>query len=441
MDTNVVLDRTLKNIIDGFNEPTEVILPLVMLEELDTFKKGYEIKNVNARSANNFLDELRGHGELHKGVKYGKHIVKVTVDIADLDLGKVDYKIINTAKEHDAVLITQDINERVIADAVGVESTHYRHDDVDAETLYTGVCVCDISDEDIEDFINKKYIRTNTVMREGSEYELHHNEFVIMKDSQGGESEGIFDAESGTIQPLQRNYEAFGINPKRDTKGTLIQEQKFLMHLLLDKDTDFVSAIGPSGIGKTFITLAVALQKMLKEQEYSRIVVMRPLIPIGQEIGHLPGDKREKLSPWMASTTDNLEALLAEETFNRDNDCVSAREVVEAMMDSGQLEFEGISFIRGRSIPQQFIIVDDAQNLTVQEATTIITRAGEGSKVVFLGDLSEKQIDNHRLTPSSNGLAYAVDRLHGSVGIGHISTLDESKVVRSRLARLGVEKL
>ncbi|MDK2600634.1 PhoH family protein [Bacillus stercoris] len=437
LDTNVLLDRELESVLHSFEEPTKVILPLPVLEELDTFKKGFEIKNVHARAANKFLDGLREKGKLHEGVTYGDHIIQVSINMDDLDLDKPDYKIIKTAKENKGVLISQDINERVIADAVGVESSHFAPNDVNVNELYTGYINIDIDDNQVQEFYRTGFLAMNTVEKDGETYPLLNNQFVIMHDELGGTHEGIYKAANGGVSNLERNYETWGIRPKKDKKGHTVAEQKYLMHLLLDPDIEFVTAIGPSGCGKTLLTLAAALEQTLKDTQYNKVTVMRPLVAVGNDIGFLPGDKLEKLEPWMASTFDALDVLL--ENYDvKDGYGFGGKEKVYSLIQQGDLELEAMAHIRGRSLPKQFLIIDDAQNLTQHEAASIITRAGEGTKVVFLGDLSEKQIDNHRLTPSSNGLAYVIDNLKGEDIVGHITL---NTVVRSRLAQLGVEKL
>jgi PhoH-like ATPase len=437
LDTNVLLDRTLEAVLESFEEPTKVILPLVVLEELDTFKKGFESKNEYARAVNRFLDGLREKGKLHEGVPYGEHIIQVAINLDELDLTKPDYKIIATAKEKGAVLVTQDINERVIADAVDVESTHYAPNDVNVNELYTGVTEIEISDEEAQDFACCDYLAQEGI--DAGDRTLVNNQFVSMKDSLGNTMEGIYKEDGHIILPLKPEYNAWGIKPKRDKRGGVVTEQKYLMHLLLDPEIQFVTALGPSGTGKTLLTMAAALEQTLKGDEYRKVTVMRPLVAIGNDIGYLPGDKLEKLEPWMASTFDALEQLL-EDYQDKDGDdwMGGSREKVYGLIQNGRLELEAMAHIRGRSLPNQFLIIDDAQNLTQHEAASIITRAGDGTKVVFLGDLSEKQIDNHRLTPSSNGLAYVIDRFKGEDIVGHITL---NQVVRSRLAQLGVEKL
>jgi PhoH-like ATPase len=437
LDTNVLLDRPLRDVLASFEEPTHVIIPLIVVEELDRFKKGKEVVNEFGRATSRFLDSLREDGKLNEGVKYNvfnfQHIVQVEVSKEDLDLTKPDHQIIKCAMDNGSELVSQDINVRIIADALGIPVSNFAPEDVNVKKLYSGVKDIKITDEEVMSFYRDGYIDANG-------RRLLHNQFVTMKDPLGGEHEGIFDGDGKSIVPLHRNYEAWGVGPKKDKQGKIISEQKFLLHLLTDPSIEFVSAIGPSGSGKTFLTLATALEQVLgRKGKYKKIVVMRPLIPIGNDIGYLPGSKLEKLEPWMASTFDALEYLL--ENYDvKDDDMriTSSRDKIEALIEMGLLELEAMAHIRGRSIPDQFIIVDDAQNLTQHQAASIITRAGEGSKVVFLGDISSKQIDDHRLTPSTNGLAYVIDRFKGSDIVGHI-TLET--VVRSKLAQLGVEKL
>lgn len=434
LDTNVLLDRPLGDVIASFSEPTHVIIPLVVVEELDRFKKGREVVNEFGRATSRFLDKLREFGKLNEGVQYEQHIVQVLVSQDDLDLTKPDHQIIKCALDNNTELVSQDINVRIVADALGIPVSNFAPEDVNVKKLYSGMKEIKITDEEVTAFYSEKGAIDPAGRR------LLHNQFVIMKDSMGGEHEGIYDAEEKLIKKLNDGYKAWGITPKKDKSGKIISEQKFLMHLLLDKNVEFVSAIGPSGCGKTFLTIAAALEQVFNrsdEEAYSKIVVMRPLVPIGNDIGYLPGSKLEKLEPWMASTFDALEHLL-EKWDMKDGYRMSSRDKILSLVEEGILELEAMAHIRGRSIPNQFIIVDDAQNLTQHQAASIITRAGEGSKIVFLGDISSKQIDDHRLTPSSNGLAYVADRFKGEDIVGHI-TLET--VVRSKLAQLGVEKL
>lgn len=434
LDTNVLLEGGFLPVLEALEEPTKVIVPLVVVEELDTFKKGYEAKNEYARACARFLDDLRKYGKLHQGVQYENHLIEVYIKPEDLNLDKPDYKIIRTAKETGGTIITQDINLRIVADAVDVPSEGFKPSDVDVNLLYTGYAVFELTDEEAIE-----YAKWESPGIPVGDRELLNNQFTIMHDELGGEYLGIYKAKRKMIEKLNVGYRAWDITPKKDKYGKVVIEQIFAMHLLLDPEIQFVSLIGPSGCGKTILAMAAALEQTLNESLYKRTMVMRPLVAVGDDIGFLPGDKLEKLEPWMASTFDALEFLLDKGYVSEDGEFyASAKEKIYNLIHSGRLELEAMAHVRGRSIPEQFIIVDDAQNLTIHQAVTIITRAGEGAKVVFLGDLSEKQIDNHRLTPNSNGLAYVIDRFKGSEIVGHMTM---NTVVRSGLAQLGVEKL
>lgn len=439
LDTNVLLDRNIENIMDGFTEPTMVILPHVVLKELDTFKKGFETKNELARTATRFLDKLRKQGKNEEGsYAYKEHVVFIDIDTNELDLGKPDYLIIETARKHGARLISQDINARVVADAVSVESDNFAPEDVDVNMLYTGYARFTAPTD-------AEYMRLwadGISVEQGSYF---HNEFVVVEAGGGTVPNGlgIYDAKREKIVAVNTEQKAWKIKSRTNLQE--VDEQNMLLHLLLNQDIQFVSAIGPSGCGKTLLTLATALEQVMKKDVYKKIVVMRPLTAVGDDIGFLPGDKKEKLRSWMASTYDAMDVLLDNESdylYMKDGDLqpngFSTEDKVDFLIDSGVLELEAMTYIRGRSLSNQILIVDDAQNLTRQQAATIITRAGKGTKVVFLGDLSEKQIDNWRLTPNSNGLAYVIDKFKGQDIVGHVTL---STVVRSELAQLGVELL
>lgn len=439
LDTNVLLDRNIENIMDGFSVPTMVILPHVVLKELDTFKKGFETKNELARTATRFLDKLRKQGKNDfNGYDYNEHMVVIDIEAEDMDLRKPDYRIIDTAKLHGARLVSQDINARVVADAVGVDSENYAPEDVDVNMLYTGYARFTAPTD-------AEYMR---LWSEGISVEkgsYFHNEFVVVEA--GGATIpnglGIYNAHTEKIVAVNTEQKAWKVKSRTNLQE--VDEQNMLLHLLMNQEVQFVSAIGPSGCGKTLLTLATALEQVIKRNIYKKIVVMRPLTAVGDDIGFLPGDKKEKLRSWMASTYDAMDVLLDEESeylYMKDGDFqpngFSTEDKVDFLIDSGVLELEAMTYIRGRSLSNQILIVDDAQNLTRQQAATIITRAGKGTKVVFLGDLSEKQIDNWRLTPNSNGLAYVIDKFKGQDIVGHVTL---STVVRSELAQLGVELL
>jgi PhoH-like ATPase len=457
LDTNIILDYPITAIIESFSNGAEivrVVIPFKVIMELDTFKNGNEPKNQNCRTAIRFLEGLRTQGSLIEGVEYGKNfIIQVHVDMEKLvlDPEKVDNNIVLTAGEiikagSQAQIVTRDLHERVLADVFGILAEDVNIDKATSDELYTGIEKIDIdNDQLIEWCSNPKALGSIE-----SPKEFYPNEFIELVDPLGTSHYGTYNYKNNRIESLKRTYTAWGIKPKKGADGKPVVEQSMLMHLLLNPEVEFVSAIGPSGTGKTLLTLACALEQAYGSYDplYERIVVLRPMVGVDKDIGAVPGTKEEKLEPWMGAIFDNLEFLLDNYT-PKDLGAGSRkdfeyqpfipREKIQQLMEIGKLELEAITFIRGRSMPKQFIIVDDAQNLTVQQATTIITRAGEGSKVVFLGDISRQQIDDKRLTPMSNGLAYVVDKLKGTDPIiGHITM---KEVVRSRLASLGVQYL
>lgn len=434
LDTNVILDKSLDETILEFPTGSKIIIPLCVLEELDRFKKGTDTINEYSRLAIRLLDSMRRSGDISQGVVYKERIVQVYVDDSDLDLKKVDNKIIDITRTvssatKDVQLVTKDIHERVIADVLGVKAGGSDDYVTDVDKLYSCIAKIKISDEEVQELHTKGYIETRK--------HLMANQFVEMTDSLKTKTYGIYKSKDKRIYPLKTHYEAFGIKPKRK-HGEILIEQAMMLHLLLDPEIQFISCLGSSGTGKTLLTLAAGLEQVLKKESYSRIVALRPLVAVGSDIGYLPGDKTEKLENWMGATFDNLEFLLQNYDF-KDEMYLMPREKVHSLMNQGYLELEAMTYIRGRSIPNQFIIVDDAQNITPQQAATIITRMGEGSKLIFLGDVNKQQIDNHRLTPNNNGLVYVIDRLRGQSDIiGHVAM---NNVVRSELANLAVELL
>lgn len=457
LDANVILEYPIQQIIEGFQNKDEVklLIPFGVVVELDKFKGGMEPKNINSRIAIRFLDDLRDRGSLADGVLYNENtMIQVSVteeDIKNLDISKTDNGIVLAAKNlmwaEDVEIITKDLHERIIADILNVKAKDFNPDHTCTNELYTGMREVEMTDEQVQQWCSDWC--PDDKQKPGLKFDINFypNEFVVMKDGCGMTHYGIYDVSSDTVVSLKKTYTAWGIKPKKNCKGEIIPEQAMFMHLLLDPDIQFVSAIGSSGSGKTLLALACGLDQTVEKfpSVYDKIVVTRPFVEVDKDMGALPGDKLDKIRPWMGSTFDNLEFLLnnymPKELANNKNfySPVSSKERTNAFIEEGILEFEAITYIRGRSMPRQFIIVDDAQNLTPQQAATIITRAGEGTKVVFLGDVSKRQIDNKRLTPMSNGLAYTVDKFKGVDSI--IAHITMPEVVRSKLAMLGVKYL
>ncbi len=429
LDTNVLIHNP--HAILSFKDNV-VIIPMAVLEELDSLKKGQHEKSRNAREAIRFIGKVKKHGIIEEGVKIENNIIlKIELSYAlpdknmDFVTDKMDNKIILTAyklkKEGKRVFfISKDINARIKAMALGIYAEDYKKEKVDIETLYSGYRELQLSPEEVEILYVKKelpYDKNN----------LFANEFVGIsrENKKTGEKEillGRYDIETQKISLVKDIEPIWGIKPRNVF-------QKCAFNILLDDNIQLVTLIGIAGTGKTLLALAAALQKVVEERVYNKILVSRPIVPLGKDIGYLPGKKEEKLSHWMQPIFDNLEYLCS----NADNEAFKS---YEYLFDANFIELEALTYIRGRSLPRQFMIIDEAQNLTPHEVKTIISRAGEHTKVILTGD--PYQIDNPYLDANSNGLSYVVERFKGQKIYGHI-TLNKSE--RSFLAELAAKLL
>lgn len=431
LDTNVLLDRPIKEIIASF-EPCKIIIPLAVVNELDRFKGLEDARGHCARSAIRFLDSLRP--QLHQGVLLPTgHQILVEVNHCNVPLpeylpkDKVDTRILAIAKgfKEESIspvtLVTQDICQRVIADTLGICAENYAAEHVNLDSLYRGWESITISYEEVQGFYQQRRIEPKK--------DLFENQYVCMTDSLGGIHLGRYC--NGFIQPLRRDLHAFSLGP---AEGNL--EQSFLMDALLDPSIELISILGPAGTGKTLLALAAGLQQVVNQRLYSKLIVTRALIPHSRDIGALPGTKKEKLTPWMAAIYDNLEFLTRNFAATKQDEKCPPSERVERFMEEGFIELEALTYIRGRSIPKQWILIDEAQNLTKENIKTIITRAGQGSKIVLTGDI--QQIDNYRLTATSNGFVTLIEAFKNQNLYAHITL---SKTERSLLAALGVKLL
>ncbi|MCI5820898.1 MAG: PhoH family protein [Elusimicrobia bacterium] len=430
LDTNVLLHDV--NCLHAF-EDNDIIIPMAVIEELDTFKSEGDTRGKNARMVSRALDEMRSQGRLNEGVKLAKGgTLKIELDKPNmlpqsLAFNKADNAILNIAytlskkegayKKNAApvIVVTKDINMRLKAEALGLSAQDYTTDKVNVDELYTGVAELEVPAEQIDAFYRDKKLAVDPTV-------YYPNEFIILKANDGSKKSAMGRvANNGefVLRPLSaQEPSAWGIKP-------LNKEQRFAMELLLDDSLDIVTLVGTAGTGKTLITLATGLQRTMDENAYRRLVVCRSIVPVGKDLGFLPGTKEEKLEAWMGAIYDNL-AFLADRK-NPDE----GEEKAHYLLDSGKIEIASVTHMRGRSLPGQYMIVDDAQNLTPHEMKTILTRAGEGTKVVVTGD--PYQIDTPYLDVESNGLTYLVDRLKGQKTHGHITF---TKTERSRLADL-----
>ena len=429
LDTNVLLHNPES--ITSFDDNC-VVLPMTVIEELDSFKRHNDELGRSARQVIRKLDSLRASGSLKDGVLMENGgTLKITVETKDMpgtfmDMSVPDNRILAGAKAllhqgERVIFVSKDINSRLKADALGIEVMDFEKQKCDFDTLYTGWREIKVSALMIDTFH-----KNETLTLDGSE--LYTNEFILLRDEQNPKHTGIGRAISThTVAHLNPEYEnAWNIHSRS-------KEQRMAMELLLNPDINLVTLIGRAGTGKTMLALAAGLEAVLKLEIYEKLLVSRPIIPMGKDIGYLPGTKDEKLSLWMQPIFDNLTYLMR---LNHRIDEGTVQQKVAQLLKNQQVELEALTYIRGRSIPNQFVIVDEAQNLTPHEVKTIISRAGENTKMVLTGD--PNQIDNPYLDSSSNGLSYAVEKLKGQALYGHVTL---SKSERSPLSAIAADYL
>ena len=430
LDTNIVLHDP--QAIFRF-EDNNVIIPIYAIEEVDQFKREGSERGRNARQIARILDGLREQGSLAKGVtlKSGG-ILRVAVPgkrpslPSAIDTDAMDAAILQTAfdlREEDqgrpTIFVTMDTNLRIRADALGMVSETYENQRVEAEKLDSGVQEIQVPAGHVDAFFQEGFLAMPASEK------LTPNTCILLRDAESPSHTAIgrYDGVKGGVMALRTPREGvMGVRPRN-------KEQSHAFDLLLDESIRLVTLIGKAGTGKTLLAIAAGLKATIEDGVYTRILVSRPVMPLGRDIGFLPGDVDEKLNPWMQPIFDNLEFLFA-------NGQKKGTRAYADMLESGQLQVEPLTYIRGRSLPQQFIIVDEAQNLTPHEVKTIITRAGDGTKIVLTGDPG--QIDNPYVDSDSNGLTIAADRFRGEKCAGHIVL---SRGERSELAELAANLL
>lgn len=436
LDTSVLLHspQSLSNFKDN-----DIIIPIVVLDELDKFKRGTMEINRNARLVIKELDLLRQSGQIDKGLKLDNGGT-LTVDLNHRDALELlppgfeinnDNRILAIAmavkrrypRRHVAV-VSKDINMRVKAQALGLNSEDYRTDKIEVDDLYPGNRVLRVSNESVEAIYQTRELPLASLNGVVSREPLRANEFVMLVNETSPSSTALarYDQEKNALVLLRDNRsDVWGVRP-------LNREQKYALEILTDDRIRLITLAGKAGTGKTMLAIAAGLQKVLNEKVYRRLAVYRPVIPMGKDIGYLPGSEQEKLSPWMQPIFDNLEYLLDSHTPAKKGGRDSK---LDYLLDSSVLEIGALTYIRGRSLPGLFIIIDEAQNLTPHEVKTIVTRAGEGTKLVFTGD--PYQIDHPYLDSTSNGLTHVVEKFKGYPMAGHVSLV---KGERSELAEL-----
>src|SRR5688572_11325673 len=446
LDTNVLLHNPAALFMFKDNE---VIIPFDVIEELDKFKTNNDDLGRNARTVIRHLDRLREAGNLSEGVNVPETGGRVRVVLEEdqklcpgLTVNTPDNRIICCAfalhkQGKRVVFISKDINARIKSDTMGITTEDFEAQKVDFEHLYTGWRELHVEGGVIDAlFAHKQHAM------EGVEFVA--NEFVLLKDQAEHSHTALarYKPDVKALVPVRpRRAPVFGILPRN-------LQQTMALDLLLDDSVKLVSLIGSAGTGKTLLALAAGMTKTLNEQVYQKMLCARPIMPLGRDIGYLPGDKDQKLTAWMQPIFDNLAYLLsnrlgtsggadrADPEHKGHASLHSVEQRIQQLVESGQVVLEPLTYIRGRSIPHQFIIVDESQNLTPHEVKTIASRVGEGTKLVLTGDAT--QIDNPYLDSSSNGLSYLVERLQGKPIVGHV-TLAKSE--RSELASLATAEL
>jgi len=434
LDTSVCL--TDFNAISHYGN-NDIIIPLKVLDEIDNHKSRQDGVGVNARGFIRFLDSLREKGSLIKGVRIAKG--KGLLKAADYEVGVLpegwdnsipDNQIIATAitlteeqrpltRPRKVIVVSRDINMRVKCDSIGLNAEDYVREQVVSDTtdIYTGFIAHLVDDQTIDQFYGDEEIFISN-----EEVKIHPNEFIMLVSS-SNEKRTAIARFTGYNKPLvkvaecnsgKKKHSAWGVKPRN-------KEQSFGLNLLRDPNVPLVSLIGKAGSGKTLLALSAGLEQVLEGRgDYKHLIVSRSVQPMGKDIGFLPGTMEEKMMPWIAPIRDNLKYLMG-----------NSNETLDTYIEQGVIEIEALTYMRGRSIPNAYIIIDEAQNLTLHELKTIITRVGEGTKIVLTGDI--EQIDNPYLDGVSNGLTYAIEKFKPYELSGHVTLV---KGERSKIATL-----
>ena len=431
LDTNVLLSDF--NALYAFKN-NDLVIPLKVLEEIDKHKKRQDGVGANARQVIRELDKLREKGNVKQGVKLGGR--KGNLSILGFDksylpseftINDPDNQILATVitvkkdNEHNnahVVLVSQDINMRVKADAIGLSAEDYTTNQIveKAEEVYTG-----FTQHLVDDAMIDRFYSGEKMFLEEKDIKLFPNQYLMLVSNANDKKTALakfknYNHPLGRVRDYKEGI--WGVRAKN-------KEQQFALDLLMDPDIKIVSLVGKAGCGKTLLALAAGLKQILDDKTYKKLIVSRPVQPMGRDIGFLPGTLEEKMLPWIAPIQDNLEFLMGDD-----------KEHLMTLQELGTIEVEALTFIRGRSISKAFIIIDEAQNLSMHELKTIITRVGEDTKIILTGDI--EQIDSAFLDATNNGLTYAVEKFKPYELSGHVSL---QKGERSAVASLAAQVL
>ena len=416
LDTNVLLEDP--QALYRFKENC-VAIPYEVLHELDHNKKRQDLAGHNARETIRELDKLRLQGSLSAGVSLedgGKFFVCRPQPSTRNHDESIIFAAVALAESGETVeLITNDIALRVMAEMHNVPSRAYEwngHKNI--KEVYTGAQRIQVSEEDMDTFYEKTFVSLSPEVQET----LHPHQFLIAKDPHGRSAIGRYNR--GTMKSLRvdEHRDVGGLRPRN-------KEQQFALELLLDEKIPLVTLIGSAGCGKSLMAAAAGVEQVMDNQVYEKILVSRPIQPLGRDMGYLPGSLAEKMEPWIQPIKDSLRLLIGKD-----------KRTMDLKFSDGTIEIEALSYIRGRSIPNAYVIIDEAQNLSVPEMKAIVTRIGTGSKLVITGDI--EQIDRAHFDSHTNGLAYLIDKIKDEEVSGHITLL---KGERSELASLAAKLL
>lgn len=451
IDTNVMVHDP--NFVYNFQD-NNIIIPIICIEELDNLKKREGIVGYHARIAARELNNIRKLGNLHEGVKLPSGgTLKIELNHSDttclpngFEFSKNDTKILaiakNIASDDDkiqTILVTKDLYMAIKSDALGIITQDYENDKINIDELYKGNTEMILSEEEISEIYSGGLFLPKDMTNS-----IYPNEFITIKTKDDSELDVLAKFDGKKIIPLKyENDLAWGLRP-------INKEQRMAFELLMDPDINFVTISGGAGSGKTILSTAVALQSVIEQGLYRRIIFVKPVVPAGDDIGYLPGTEEEKLRPWMGSFYDAIESLMDFKDFNKKEKTktkkpkksdnielnkpeISVDDFIDQFKKSGVIETKTFTYMRGRTLTDALVIVDEAQQTTPHLAKLMLTRAGFGSKFVFIGDPTDNQIDNILVDEKSNGLVYAIEKMKPFDITGHV-TLEQ--VERSPLAEI-----
>ena len=442
LDTNVLVHDP--ECIHRFQD-NNVIIPIAVIEELDDLKKREGLIGFQARNAAREINSLRSAGSLSEGVTLlGGGTLRIELNhVSNYPLSdsfsrsKNDNRLIAIAKafieeypDVPTVLVTKDLYMAIKADSMGITVQDYENDKIKTDRLYSGFIEAELPSACID-----AVYRGGLPARDCGCGEIFPNQFVHIKSTDNASHELLCICKEGRLVPLKyQGKQAWGLTP-------LNREQKMAMELLMDPDIHFASIAGGAGSGKTIMATAVALQKVIEEEIYRKIIFVKPVVAAGNDIGFLPGTEEEKLKPWMGSFYDAVDSLFGNRARHKDKPerpdsrkpCFSVDSFIEDFRQQGVLEAKTFTYMRGRTLTDSLVIVDEVQEITPHLAKMMLTRAGFGSKFVFLGDPTNSQIDNILVDEKSNGLVYTIEKMKPYDITGHITL---NKVERSPLASI-----